>query len=178
MLFRSDCVELRHHAAHRKSIEAVWYTGKLMGSVLAQTLTDTPQAYVQGIWFNSAKFFDVEYQIYGEVPVPMPPNYASIYWEHASGNKSLRLVYDASSGAIKGFNVMGIRYRQVACQQWISTQTHIEKVLEDLGAANFDPEFFSEYEADLVRKYNQISGKNIVLKKKRGLQGLRELLGV
>jgi hypothetical protein len=49
---------VREHEAIdlRRPIEAVWYTGRMMGEVLSQTLTGTPTAYQPGHWFNSAKF--------------------------------------------------------------------------------------------------------------------------
>jgi NADPH-dependent 2,4-dienoyl-CoA reductase/sulfur reductase-like enzyme len=61
-----DCAEQREAIGLRRPIEAVWYTGRMMGEVLAQTLTGNPTAYT-GNWFNSAKFLDIEYQTYGWV---------------------------------------------------------------------------------------------------------------
>ena len=52
---------------HRRPIEAVWYTGRMMGETLAQTICGNRIAYNPGHWFNSAKFFDIEYQTYGWV---------------------------------------------------------------------------------------------------------------
>jgi hypothetical protein len=36
-----DCAEQRETIGLRRPIEAVWYTGRMMGEVLAQTLTGT-----------------------------------------------------------------------------------------------------------------------------------------
>jgi len=69
-----DCAELRNPTHNRKSIEAVWYTGKLMAPILAQTICNKPTPYIQGIWFNSAKFFDIEYQVYGEINPTLKEN--------------------------------------------------------------------------------------------------------
>jgi NADPH-dependent 2,4-dienoyl-CoA reductase/sulfur reductase-like enzyme len=63
-----DCAELSHPRSWQKSIEAVWYTGRMMGKTIAQTICDKPTKYNPGIWFNSAKFFDIEYQVYGDIP--------------------------------------------------------------------------------------------------------------
>jgi len=168
-----DCAELRQPEPGRRGVEAVWYTGKLMGPVLAKTLCDQPTPYKQDVWFNSAKFLDIEYQVYGSVSNKIKEGEKHIYWEHPEGRKSIRLVYDAVDGKILGFNLMGVRYRQELCQEWIRTQTHIEEVLQNLGAANFDPEFFKEYESEVVRIYHeQNPDKNITLKRKRGLKNL------
>ena len=51
----------------RKAIEAVWYTGRMMGETLAQTIYKKKMAYHPGNWFNSAKFFNIECQTYGRV---------------------------------------------------------------------------------------------------------------
>ena len=63
-----DCAEVRNPASGRKSVEAVWYTGRIMGETVAQTITGKSTDYNPGTWFNSAKFFDLEYQTYGFVP--------------------------------------------------------------------------------------------------------------
>jgi thioredoxin reductase len=39
-----DCAEQREAIGLRRPIEAVWYTGRMMGEVLAQTLTGNPTA--------------------------------------------------------------------------------------------------------------------------------------
>ena len=59
-----DCAEQREPHPGRRAIEAVWYTGRMMGETLAQTLAGNKTAYQPGPWFNSAKFFDIEYQTY------------------------------------------------------------------------------------------------------------------
>jgi len=62
-----DCAEQQEPIGERRSIEAVWYTGRMMGETVAQTLCENPRTYNPGHWFNSAKFFDIEYQTYGWV---------------------------------------------------------------------------------------------------------------
>ena len=103
------------------------------------------------------------------MPAKLPEHLKTVIWEHEDGDKSIRINYDASSYAIKGFNLFGIRYRHEVCEKWITENTHVETVLENLGLANFDPEFYAEYETELIKKYNQIEGKQVKLKTKRGL---------
>jgi NADPH-dependent 2,4-dienoyl-CoA reductase/sulfur reductase-like enzyme len=164
-----DCAEIRTPQPGRRAIEAVWYTGRIMGETLAHTLCGRPTPYQPGIWFNSAKFFDIEYQVYGNIPARLTDEQASLYWEHPSGKKAIRINFDMGSGAVLGFNLMGIRYRHEVCEKWIAQGSHIEEVLSNLGIANFDPEFFDTYEEELVQRYNQQTGRTIQLKKKRGL---------
>jgi NADPH-dependent 2,4-dienoyl-CoA reductase/sulfur reductase-like enzyme len=150
-----DCVEVRVPQPGRKAIEPVWYTGRIMGETLAYTVCGDPTPYDPGIWFNSAKFFDIEYQIYGQVPANMPDELATIYWEHPPGKKSIRLVYERTSRAVVGFNLMGIRFRQEVCEQWITAKTPIDQVVGDLKKANFDPEFYRRYEKEVSRIFQQ-----------------------
>ncbi|MEP7195986.1 MAG: FAD-dependent oxidoreductase [Saprospiraceae bacterium] len=163
-----DCAEMRNPNLGRKAIEAVWYTGRIMGQTVAETICGKKKNYNPGIWFNSAKFFDIEYQVYGYVPVE-DANTGSLYWEHSKKNCSIRLVYDLSTKNILGFNLMGIRYRHEVCERWIKEATSLEKVLENLSLANFDPEFFDEYELELVQQYNNLNHRNVKLKKSRNL---------
>ncbi len=171
-----DCAEMRNPPPGRRPIEAVWYTGRMMGETVAHSICRQPTLYNPGIWFNSAKFFDIEYQVYGDVQAKAPDFHASVYWEHPDGKKSIRLVFDRTSGRILGFNLMGVRYRQEVCEKWLRAGTHIEAVLQQLGLANFDPEFFPQHESELVAAYNRQTGKNLTLKQKRGLPAVLQFL--
>jgi len=160
----------------RRGGEAIWYTGRVMGEAAAYNISGQPVAYDPGIWFNSAKFLDIEYQVYGQAPATIPKTMSTLYWEHADGDKAIRLNYDKASKIILGFNLMGIRYRHEVCEKWLAEKTSISKVLQDLSLANFDPEFYKEYEQDLVDLYNQQTGENIQLKKKRKLDQVLSFL--
>ena len=171
-----DCAELRNPKEGRRAIEAVWYTGRMMGETVAHNVCDRSVEYDPGIWFNSAKFFDIEYQVYGDIIAKPPENHISLFWKHSDNTKSIRLVYDHDSKSILGFNLMGIRYRHEVCEKWIQSKTHIETVLQDLSLANFDPEFYKEYENELLANYNIKSGKNLTLRKKRRLDSVLSFL--
>ncbi len=164
-----DCVQLRHPPAGRRAIEAVWYTGRMMGETAAYNLCGLATPYQPGIWFNSAKFLDMEYQVYGDVPNRMPEAYDSLYWEHPKGRASIRIVYEKESQAVVGFNLLGVRYRQEVCNRWIAGRASLEHVLEHLSLANFDPELFEAPEKMVVRLYNETHGKNLKLRSRRSL---------
>lgn len=171
-----DCVQLRSPQSGRRSIEAVWYTGRMMGETAAHTVCGNSTIYNPGVWFNSAKFLDIEYQVYGDIPAKLPEGTKSLYWEHPDGKKSIRINYEASDGRVTGFNLMGVRYRHEVCEKWITERTPIETVLQDLGLANFDPEFYRQHETALIKIYNRQSGRNLQLKQKRGLSGALRFL--
>lgn len=171
-----DCAQLKNPVPGRRPIEAIWYTGRMMGETVAYTICGKKTAYDPGIWFNSAKFFDIEYQVYGTVlPDPLE-NKESIYWEDLSGKKSIRIGYDKNTLETLGFNLMGVRYRHEVCEKWILEKTNIETVLQELSLANFDPEFFDEYEAEVVSIYNKNNGKSLKSRKKRRWNNVVEWL--
>lgn len=171
-----DCAEIEIPQYGRRPIEAIWYTGKMMGETVAHTILGKKIAYNPGLWFNSAKFLDIEYQVYGTISPQLPDNMASLYWEHPDGKKSIRINFDRYTEGVVGFNLMGIRYRHEVCEKWIQTQTPIENVLQNLGIANFDPEFFTEYESEIIDIYNKKFGKQLQLKTPRGLNAALKFL--
>ena len=99
-----------------------------------------------------------------------------MYWEHSDGKKAIRINYEQESGAVTGFNLMGVRYRHEVCEKWIRDRAHIEAVLQRLGLANFDPEFYPQHEHELVALYNRQTGRNLMLKQKRGLSAVLRFL--
>jgi len=171
-----DCAERITPVPGRRGIEAVWYTGRMMGETVAYNICGKRIEYSPGIWFNSAKFIDIEYQVYGTVLNNPPENHISLFWKHPEERHSVRIVYEKDTKEILGFNLLGIRYRHEVCEKWIKEKTHVETVLQDLSMANFDPEFYKEYEADIISQYNAENGSNLKLKKKRGLSAVFSFL--
>ncbi len=161
-----DCAEFSEPFANRRPIEQVWYTGRMMGEALAQTICGKRTEYAPGVWFNSAKFFDIEYQTYGWVWNELKPNEKSFYWEHPKGRISLRMVYNADNQHLLGINVFGMRLRHEVCNGWIAQGKTVEFAIAHLKDANFDPEFYTQHEPAIVAAYNQQTGANLQLKKR------------
>lgn len=149
-----DCAELREPGPGRKAIEAIWYTGRMMGQTVAASICGEKTAYRPRLWFNSAKFFDIEYQVYGDVPAKRTDEISTLYWEHPDGKKSIRINYETASQAVTGFNLMGVRYRHEVCEKWIIERTSIGAVLRNLSLANFDPEFYDQYERQVLQAFS------------------------
>lgn len=164
-----DCAEFHEPKPLAPKVEQLWYTGKMHGEVVAQTICGTRTRYNRGVWFNSAKFFDIEYQTYGYVGNKLRNGEATLYWEHPEGRHCIRINYDAASRVVNGLNLFGIRYRQEVCSRWIREGRTLEYVVQNLGEANFDPEFFRQYEGEIVKLYNQQNpSQPVILKRKRG----------
>lgn len=165
-----DCAQLRQPLPGRKAIEQVWYTGRMQGITAALNLLNRETAYQPRIWFNSAKFFDLEYQTYGNVPPAPLPGQTQLYWQHPDGQKCLRLVYQTQTGALQGVNALGIRLRHDVAEKWLAQQTPAETVLTQFSTAIFDPEFTQPIEQALLNQYHlQNPGKQLRAVHKRSL---------
>lgn len=153
-----DCAEQREAIDQRRPVEAVWYTGRMMGEALAQTLTGTPTKYQPGHWFNSAKFLDIEYQTYGWVWAQAKANEEHFYWEHASGKKAIRIAFDKTKRTFLGINTFGIRMRHEFFDAVLTKQQTVDYVIENLKGANFDPELFTSHNREIQNQFsNQFS---------------------
>lgn len=161
-----DCAQFSDPVAGRRPMEQVWYTGRIMGETVAQTICGNRVEYNPGHWFNSAKFFDVEYQTYGWVFAELREGEADFYWEHEDGEKCMHFVFDKESRKLLGVNTFGVRLRHHSFNKWLDEEQTIEHVLEHLKDANFDPEFYAKQEDKVVAKFNQENGTNIAPKKK------------
>ncbi len=140
-----DCVEHITPPDGRRNIEQIWYTGKIMGETLAKTLTGNISKYEPGIFYNSAKFFDIEYSVYGNINPKLMEGEDSFYWENKEGNKCLRINYATDNQVITGIHAFGIRLRQSVCIAWIRDKKRLDEVLVEIEKANFNPEFTKNY---------------------------------
>jgi len=132
-----DCAEVAAEPGGQNLINQVWYTGKMQGEVAADVLAGEERAYDPGVWFNSAKFLDLEYQVYGKVGYQLPGE-ASLFWRHPTEPRSIRIVHQA--GRVVGFNLMGVRWRHAVCERWLAEAATVDHVVEHLEQAAFDPE--------------------------------------
>ncbi len=163
-----DCAEQHEAIGNRRPIEAVWYTGRMMGETLAQTLCGNRIEYKPGHWFNSAKFLDIEYQTYGWVfgARGRKENEAQFHWRHPQEKICLTVAYDKDSQAFLGINTFGIRMRHELFDRWLTEGQEVKYVMTHLADANFDPEFFRTYEKDILHAFSEHTGESLTPKKK------------
>ncbi|WGF93041.1 NAD(P)/FAD-dependent oxidoreductase [Aequorivita marisscotiae] len=150
-----DCAQQREPIGNRPPVEAVWYTGRMMGEALAQTISGKPFEYNPGNWFNSAKFFDIEYQTYGWVfSEERKKEYeVQFHWKCASDLRCITISYHKNSNEFLGINTFGIRMRQEVFDTWLNEKRSVDYVIENLKQANFDPEFYKKYENEILREF-------------------------
>ncbi len=163
-----DCAEQHEAIGNRRPIEAVWYTGRMMGETVAQTICGNKMAYKPGHWFNSAKFLDIEYQTYGWVfsDKGRKEYEDHFHWRHPKEKLCITISYHKKSKKFLGINTFGIRMRHEIFDRWLTEERSADHVMEYLKDANFDPEFYAAYESDIVASYNQQFGTKIQPKKK------------
>lgn len=169
-----DCAQFKDAAPGRKHLEQVWYTGRMMGEALGRTLAGQRTMYQPGIWFNSAKFFDIEYQTYGFVEPNPTEGHVHFYWEHPEKNICLRIVCSAKGDRVIGINALGMRLRHEICERWIEKRVDLAYVITHLADANFDPELYRTYEKDIAAHYNTTHNNNI----KPARRSWKRILGV
>ena len=150
-----DCAEQQETSGNRRPIEAVWYTGRMMGEVVAQTICGIRTPYNPGHWFNSAKFFDIEYQTYGWVHGKNgnPENEEHFHWKHDDDTKCITIAYDKNTYEFLGINTFGIRMRHEVFDTWLTEKKNLNFVINNLRIANFDPEFYKKYEHQILSKF-------------------------
>ncbi|MGB6268377.1 MAG: FAD-dependent oxidoreductase [Olleya sp.] len=150
-----DCAEQHEAIGNRRPIEAVWYTGRMMGEVLAQTICDNKMQYNPGHWFNSAKFLDIEYQTYGWVfgEKGRPDYQAHFHWKHEDDTKCITIAYHKNTNQFLGINTFGIRMRHETFDKWLTEKRDVDYVINNLKEANFDPEFYKYFEKEILASY-------------------------
>jgi NAD(P)H-nitrite reductase large subunit len=149
-----DCAEFQvPPGANRKNIEQVWYTGRMHGETLAHNLTSSKVPYRPGVWFNSAKFLDIEYQSYGTVPTVDGEGISSFYWEHPRGKVCFRAAFEEDMGIFLGAHALGYRLRHEFMDKAIRERWNIDKVMKRLDEADFNPEFSGKFYKEVLREF-------------------------
>lgn len=154
-----DCAQQREAIGNRPPVEAVWYTGRMMGEALAQTICGKPYEYNPGNWFNSAKFFDIEYQTYGWVFSEKKKKdfEAQFHWKCTSNLRCVTISYHKNTRAFLGINTFGIRMKHEVFDKWLNEKRSVDYVIENLKQANFDPEFFKNYEKEIKKEFSAVT---------------------
>ena len=154
-----DCAQQREAIVNRKPVEALWYTGRMMGEVVAQTICGNKMAYKPGHWFNSAKFFDIEYQTYGWVFSKPKEGNAHFHWKQEDDTKCITIEFELATNRFLGINTFGIRMKHEVFDRWLTEEKSMDYVIDHLKEANFDPEFYESFERDITIEYSKLFKK-------------------
>jgi NADPH-dependent 2,4-dienoyl-CoA reductase/sulfur reductase-like enzyme len=142
-----DCANVTWFDGSRRP-EQLWYTARDQGRVAAAAMLGDEACYRRGTWYNSAKFFDIEWTTAGWVPAlldwdntPLDPGAGVRYWfQRVPGRpESQRLVLKGER--VVGFNMLGGRWNHERFLEWIDERRGLDYVLPRLQQAQFDEEF-------------------------------------
>lgn len=154
-----DCAEFKEPIEGRKKIEQIWYTGRMHGETVARTICGKRTAYRPGPWFNSAKFFDLEYQTYGIVTPACKKDEKYFFWKHPKKEIAFGALYNMQDSILIGVNCYGMRLKHTLFDQWIKEKRSVDFVLSHLHKAMFNPEFAKDYSDAIIDDFNGNGGK-------------------
>jgi NADPH-dependent 2,4-dienoyl-CoA reductase/sulfur reductase-like enzyme len=141
-----DCANVTWRDGSRRP-EQLWYTARDQGRVAARSMLGDDVIYRRGTWYNSAKFFDLEWTTAGWVPatvgpegrpVPPPPDLRTWFQRVPGRPESQRIVLRGDR--VVGFNMLGSRWNHELLLEWIEEERPLDWVLRRLGEAQFDEE--------------------------------------
>ena len=136
-----DCASVEWFDGQRRP-EQLWYTSRDQGLVAAKNMLGDKISYKRGTFYNSAKFFDIEYTTAGLVNWPLE-NLSEWYQKHPSKPISQRIVIQ--NDKVIGFNMLGSRWNHENLVQWINQGRSLEWVLDNLRTAQYDAEFSEHF---------------------------------
>jgi NADPH-dependent 2,4-dienoyl-CoA reductase/sulfur reductase-like enzyme len=137
-----DCAELEL-PGRAPLVEQIWYSAKRQGALAARSMLGEPIQYEPPVFFNSSKFFEIEYTTVGRFPRDSGPAPLSagreFYFRYPGKDVSLRIA--EQDGAVRAFNLLGSRWDHNQCEQWIAERRSLDDVMDRLHQAQFDVEF-------------------------------------
>lgn len=133
-----DCAEIVREDGSTFQ-ETIWYSAKLHGQLAARSMMGDAVDYEKPLFYNSSKFFHIEYTTVGEV-VNLDAGMRSLYRRHPKKEISQRIVYNEANQVI-GFNMLGSRWNHNVLERWILERRTIDWVRKNLAQAQFDVEF-------------------------------------
>lgn len=133
-----DCANVPWPDGQRRP-EQLWYTARDQGRVAGAAMAGEAGAYRRKAWYNSAKFFDVEYTSAGWIPPSPATGYRTWFQALPGRAASQRIV--CKGERVVGFNLLGSRWNHEVMLRWIQEKRTLPEVLARLPEAAFDEEF-------------------------------------
>lgn len=127
--------------------EQLWYTARDQGRVAGAVMFGETLRYRRSVWYNSAKFFDMEYTTAGYIPpsraIPPTESWSVWYQEDRATGRTQRIVL--KEDRVVGFNCLGSRWDHQVFLRWIQEKRALSWVLEHMNEARFDEEFMPPF---------------------------------
>ena len=132
-----DCAEFSRQDGS-PLVEQIWYAAKRQGELSARAMLGDAVGYNPPLFYNSAKFFEIEYTTVGDV-TRIPDDARSFFHRLPGEAVSIRLV--ERERAVIGYNMLGYRWDHTWFERWIQERRSMEDVMHQLHLAQFDVEF-------------------------------------
>jgi NADPH-dependent 2,4-dienoyl-CoA reductase/sulfur reductase-like enzyme len=146
-----DCANVTWADGSRRP-EQLWYTARDQGRVVARSMLGDDVTYRRGTWYNSAKFFDLEWTTAGWVPVclnwdntPIDPGPDVRCWFQRVPGRFVSQRVVTKGDRVVGFNLLGSRWNHEPLLDWIHERRRLDFVLEHLHEAQFDEELMPRF---------------------------------
>ena len=125
----------------KRVIELNWYAAKRQGAVAAHNVLGRMQAYRPPMFFNSSKFFDIEFTNVGFPQLDAKSHPATVF-NAPSGRSILRIVHEEPlPQRVLSFNVLGARVDHALLASWVEQRRGLAEVLARFHEAQLDVEF-------------------------------------
>ncbi len=148
VLAAGDCASVPW-ADGRQAPEPLWYTGRDQGRVAGRRLAGEDATYRRGVWYNSAKFLDLEYTTVGLVGRGLPGERSWTHEERGRVRSLTRLV--AQGERLVGFNALGRRWDHELIARWIAEERSLSWARANLTRASYDTELVPPLELPEAR---------------------------
>jgi NADPH-dependent 2,4-dienoyl-CoA reductase/sulfur reductase-like enzyme len=129
-----DCAEVELDGS-APFVEQIWYSAKRQGRLAAHSMLGEPVEYAPPVFFNSSKFFEIEYTTVGRIA----PAARAFYFRYPGKDVSLRIA--EQGGSVKAFNMLGSRWDHNQFERWIEQRRSLDDCMDRLHQAQFDVEF-------------------------------------
>jgi NADPH-dependent 2,4-dienoyl-CoA reductase/sulfur reductase-like enzyme len=136
-----DCANVTWIDGSRRP-EQLWYTARDQGRAAARSMLGDPVVYRRSTWYNSAKFFDIEYTTAGFVPLETTG--FRTWYQHVPGTSITQRIV-CKGERIVGFNALGSRWNHEVFLRWIHERRSLVWVLDHMNDARFDEEFTAPF---------------------------------
>lgn len=132
-----DCVEIETEQG-ANFVRTIWYSARDMGVVAAQNMTGRETLYQPGSWYNSAKFFDLEYTAAGQNHAVREGEQDTMLYDKKR-TLSVRITHNRAQ--VLGFSMVGGRWDHQRLLQFIAEGCTMDQFIERRRQAWFAPEF-------------------------------------
>lgn len=133
-----DCAEIKKEDGSTFH-ETIWYTARDQGRLAARSMLGDPVSYEAPTFYNSSKFFEIEYTTVGQVK-DLPAGGGSLFRKHPKKDITQRILFSPDREVL-GFSMLGSRWDHRLLIQWIEERRSLDYVRDHLRQAQFDHEF-------------------------------------